>query len=97
MIDRLGDLRSKEIINILDGGRMGYVGDIALDTERAQITHLIICGRARCFGLFGREADRVIPWEQVETIGEETILVRYAVPLEERQKGGRLRQIFREK
>ena len=97
MIDRLGDLRSKEIINVLDGNRMGFAGDIALDLKQARITHLILCGRNRCFGLLGREPDLFIPWEQVETIGEETILVRYDAPVTDHIKGGRLRQIFREK
>lgn len=97
MLERLGDLRSKEIINVLDGSRMGFAGDIALDLKQAQITHLILCGRNRCFGLLGREPDLFIPWKQVETIGEETILVRYDAPVAERPKGGRLRQIFQEK
>ena len=37
---------------------------------------VIIYGRPRFFGLFGKEEDVVIPWDMVQTIGDDTILVR---------------------
>ena len=40
-----------------------------------QVLSLIVYGRLRFFGLLGREEDRVIPWEDIEIIGEDTILV----------------------
>ena len=52
------------------------MGDIELDTETAALTAIVIRGRWRWFGLLGREKDIVIPWEEIEVIGEDTILVR---------------------
>ena len=78
---RLAELRNKEVINIHDGMRLGFVCDIGLDLADAKLTDLIIYGRPRLFGLLGKEEDKIIPWEHVRTIGEDTILVTYtAVP-----------------
>ncbi|MDR1805276.1 MAG: YlmC/YmxH family sporulation protein [Clostridium sp.] len=69
------ELRCKEVINELDGERMGLVGDVAVDTETGQVVALVLFGRARCFGLLGREEDIQIPWGDVRVVGEETVLV----------------------
>lgn len=80
---RIADLRSKEVISVKDGGRLGYVCDVELDTHTAAITALVIYGRARLFGLLGREADAVIPWKDIEMIGGDIVLVRCAAPQRE--------------
>ena len=36
---------------------------------------MVIPGKPKCFGLLGREEDVVIPWEKIEVIGQDTILV----------------------
>ena len=74
---RLAELRNKEVINIHDGMRLGFVNDIGLELAEAKVTDLIIYGRPRLFGLLGKETDKIIPWEHVRTIGEDTILVTY--------------------
>ena len=51
------------------------IGDVELDTQNAVLTAIVIRGRYRLFGLLGREEDTVIPWEDIEVIGEDTILV----------------------
>ena len=61
MKERLNDLRNKEVINIFDGTRLGYVFDVGLDTETAALTCLIIDGKSRFWGLLGREEDSSDP------------------------------------
>ena len=51
MIARITDMHDKEVINISDGTRLGFVDDLEVDTCTAQITALVICGRSRLFGL----------------------------------------------
>lgn len=75
MDTRVGDLRCKEVINVSDGSRYGYVGDAEVDLETGQIRALIVPGRLRLFGLLGREAERVFPWSAVRRFGEDIILV----------------------
>ena len=51
---RFADFRCKEVINICDGCRLGYVGDVECRLPDGQLTALIIPGPYRFFGLFGR-------------------------------------------
>ena len=80
MIARITDMHDKEVINICDGTRLGFVDDLEVDTCTAQITALVICGRSRLFGLFGKQPDIVIQWRDIEVIGDETILVNFKCP-----------------
>ena len=80
MIARITDMHDKEVINICDGTRLGFVDDLEVDTCTAQITALVICGRSRLFGLLGRDPDVVIQWKDIEVIGDETILVNFQCP-----------------
>ena len=69
------DLRHLEIVNLCDGTRLGYATDFEFDCEDARILALVIRGSCGVLG-FGREDDLVIPWQHIECIGEDTILVR---------------------
>lgn len=75
MKSRIAELRCKEIINVTDGSRFGYVGDVEVDLDTGQICALVVPGRLRLFGLLGREEDRIFPWESVRRFGEDIILV----------------------
>ncbi len=72
---RITDMHNKEVINVCDGTRLGYVDDVEVDTATAQLVAIVLNGRSRCFGLMGRDDDCVICWKDIAVIGEETILV----------------------
>ncbi|HHW24717.1 MAG TPA: YlmC/YmxH family sporulation protein [Bacillota bacterium] len=74
----ISDLRDKEIINICDGVRLGYVVDIEVDVTSGRVISIVASGE--CRSLFGKSEEVVIPWECVERIGDETILVRAPEP-----------------
>jgi len=76
----MGELRQKEVVSVKDGGRLGFVCDVEIDTHTAAITALVVYGRARLFGLLGREEDTVIPWKDIEMIGGDIVLVRCSAP-----------------
>lgn len=82
---RITDLRCKEVINLCDGARLGYVGDVEIDTVCGRVVALVVPGRCRFFGLFGREEDYVIPWECIDKIGDDIILVRHDRPMPRRE------------
>ena len=46
---RFADFRCKEVINICDGCRLGYVGDVECRLPDGQLTALIIPGPYRFF------------------------------------------------
>lgn len=75
MICRIADLQYKEVIDIADGTRYGFVGDIELDPDRGAIESVVVKGRPRLLGLLGREPDAVFPWSAVKRFGEDIILV----------------------
>ena len=75
MVCRMDSLRDKEVINVKDGGRIGFVCDVEVDTQEARLTAVVVYGKLRLFGLLGREEDRYIPWDRVRRFGEDIILV----------------------
>ena len=83
---RVSELRYKEIINVSDSSRYGWVGDVEVDLDSGQVRALVVPGRLRLFGLLGREEDRVFPWEAVRRFGADTILVE-TPPLSRLGKG----------
>ncbi len=73
--ERMSDLRDKEVICLGSGQRLGYVCDAEIDSEKGCILALLVPGPYRFFGLFGRGEDIVIPWNCIQRMGEDIILV----------------------
>lgn len=71
----LETIRSKEVIDIKTGERLGFIDDAELDLSEASVKSFVIYGRERFFGLFGREEDIVIPCGEIEVIGQDVMLV----------------------
>ena len=71
----ISDLRSKEVINISDGRRLGCIGDLEFDANSGRIISIMIPCDGRLFG-FGRKQHIVILWEDVEKIGDDAVLVK---------------------
>ena len=68
-------LREKEVINLCDGRRLGFICDMEFSLEDGRICAIVVPGEGTFFG-FGRCEVIVIPWENIETIGADAILVR---------------------
>ena len=83
---RVSELRYKEIIDVADGSRYGFVGDVEVDLETGQITQLIVPGRLRLCGLLGRWEDTLFPWSSVRRFGADTILVERGLLRQERRR-----------
>ena len=75
MQSRFSDFRYKEVINVRSGQRLGYVCDALFTAPDGRITALVVPGKAKYFGLLGREEDYVLPWECISRIGDDLILV----------------------
>ena len=72
---RIGEMKHKEIINLKDGARLGYICDVELDWNNGRIKQLIVPGPGKVMGIFGKEMEYVIPWENIKKVGEDIILV----------------------
>lgn len=69
------DFKHKEVININDAKRLGYVQDVTADLQTGIITSIIVPGSNKIFNIFGGNNEIVIPWEKIKCIGDEIILV----------------------
>ena len=81
---RMFDMGYKEVINLENGMRMGYISDAEIDIETGHVIGFVIEGRRRLFGLLGKEPDVSIKWEEIEKIGEDIVLIRREEPLPRR-------------
>lgn len=92
---RIMDLQAKEVICICNGVCLGRVCDVEVDTCTGKLCSLIIFGKLRCFGILGRDDDFVISWNEIEVIGEDTILVSCDPPKEKARRGKKfLKKLF---
>jgi len=76
MGDKGLDFRHKEVVNINDGKRLGYVQDVCADLETGIITSIIVPGASnKLLNIFSQANDIIIPWQNIKCIGEDLILV----------------------
>ena len=69
------DFKHKEVINITNAKRLGYVQDVCADLESGTITSIIVPGEKKIKAMFSNADDIVIPWEKIRSIGDDLILV----------------------
>ena len=69
------DFKHKEVINITDGKRLGFVQDVTADLESGIITSIIVPGNNKLLNIFSSNNDIVIPWQNIKCIGDDVILV----------------------
>ena len=73
LITSFSQLKEKEVINICDGKRLGYICDILIDTDIGKICTLYISDGVFTFS--EKKRFQKIDWCQIKCIGEDTILV----------------------
>ncbi len=69
------DFKHKEVINITDGRRLGFVQDVCADLSSGAITSIIVPGSNKLLSMFSSSNDIVIEWQKIKCIGEDVILV----------------------
>ncbi|HHT71719.1 MAG: YlmC/YmxH family sporulation protein [bacterium] len=72
---RTSELRTREVINISDGRKLGAVVDVDIDLESGRLRAIVVPGPRGMFSIFGRNEDIVIPWDKIKRIGQDVILV----------------------
>ncbi len=69
------EFRSKEVINLSDGEKLGFVCDMEIDKQTGHIRTLIVPGKEKQ-KLFAKVQGIKIPWENIDKIGDDIIFVR---------------------
>ena len=68
-----GELKSKEVINTINGKRLGRICDMVISCHTCKVTGLVVPNDRR---LFKAREDIFIPWRNIVKIGDDCILVR---------------------
>ena len=71
---RVADIMDKEIINVKNGKKLGFITDIDLDVENGKVSSFSITGSSGNFFSRGAEIDTVF-WRDILRIGCDTIIV----------------------
>lgn len=71
---RLSDLQNKDVVNVLDGKKIGNIIDISINQEGVT-TGLIVEKYKFLVSMFTSNKEIEIKWNQIEKIGEDVILV----------------------
>ncbi len=69
------DFKHKEVININNAKRLGYVQDVTADFKTGTIKEIIVPGNTRLFNIFSSGNELTIPWDCIRSIGDDIILV----------------------
>lgn len=70
---RMSDMQSKDIIDYIDGKKVGNITDIETD-KNGCITNLIV--RKKYFFSIFKHSEQEIKWTNINKIGEDVILVK---------------------
>jgi len=74
-INTIGELKNKEVINLCDGKRMGFVCDVEIDLDTGCVVAILVPPEGKLFTLGRCAPDRIL-WCDIERIGDDVILVR---------------------
>ena len=74
------DIRSKEVVNVNDGRRLGRPTDMVFDC-RARVKGIVVPTPKRSLS-FKREEDIFVPWTAIIKIGDDVILVNLGEKIE---------------
>lgn len=69
------ELRCKEVINVLDGRRLGHIVDIVFDLDCARVLGFMLPEEKTGWNIFKNTNQLFLPYGCIIKIGEETILV----------------------
>ena len=69
------ELKSREVINLCDGRKLGCICDLEIDECTGQILSIIVPGESKLFGLIKSDEELVIPFCRIKKIGDDCILV----------------------
>ncbi len=73
-MERMYNIKRKEVINIRDGTRLGFVSDVILDENCGQVKYFIVPAPTKLSCIFSAREYR-ISWCDVKVLGEDFLLI----------------------
>jgi YlmC/YmxH family sporulation protein len=75
VLAKTSELREREVINIIDGKKLGFTSDLEIDPITGKIIALVLPAPGRFRWLLGKTGEVIIPWRQIKKLGSDVILV----------------------
>lgn len=72
---RLSDLQSKDVVNVVDGKKVGNIIDVNINME-GHLESLIVEKSKFFVSMFSSANEIEVRWPQIEKIGKDVILVK---------------------
>ena len=80
----LDELKTKEVISVKQCRRLGYITDACIDLECGKIVSFTV---RDCSGFFPvKGVETCVPWESINKIGDDIILVNACCPAPEKEQ-----------
>jgi len=72
---RLSDLQNKDVVNIIDGKKIGNIIDVNISLD-GKMESLVVEKSKFLISVFTAKNEIEVNWNQIEKIGEDVILVK---------------------
>ena len=72
---RLSDLQNKDVVNVVDGKKVGNIIDVNINME-GHLESLIVEKSKFFVSMFSSANEIEVRWPQIEKIGKDVILVK---------------------
>ena len=69
------ELRCKEVVNVVDGRRLGHIVDICFNLQSGCVQGIVVPGEKSFWNVFKSGMELFIPISQIVKVGEDAILV----------------------
>lgn len=73
---KISDFQTKDVINVVDGKRLGHISDLEVDLRQGVIEAIVVPVNSKFLGIFGGGSDLIIPWKNIVKIGSDVVLVK---------------------
>jgi YlmC/YmxH family sporulation protein len=68
------ELRTKQVINVIDGKALGRIVDIVFSREGSRVIGFVVPGD-KMFKVFNKKGDLFVPYDRIVRIGIDVVLV----------------------
>jgi YlmC/YmxH family sporulation protein len=68
------ELRTKQVINVIDGKNLGRIIDIVFAREGSRVAGFVVPGD-KIFKVFNKKGDLFVPYDKIIRIGIDVVLV----------------------
>ena len=69
------ELRCKEVVNVVDGRRLGHIVDVIFNLENGCLQGVVVPGEKSFWNVFKNGTELFIPLCQIVKVGEDAVLV----------------------